>query len=147
MTSSPALHLGVKLSMDPLGETKGRILVQAATGLGQAKDWSTLGQVAFREASAPSAIDAAVARRRPSTGRSDRPSSPRRWPVAPTTARPCGSRTGCPSPWPTSRIKAGSSAGSPTLDLKGFGVGPGRSGLATIPAANGSVDRVELNGL
>ena len=44
-------------------------------------------------------------------------------------------------------IKAGNSAGSPLVTLTGLGVGPGRSGLATIPAANGSVDRVGLNGL
>ena len=44
-------------------------------------------------------------------------------------------------------IKAGNSTGAPLLSLSGLGVGPGRSGLTTIPAANGSVDRVELNGL
>ena len=44
-------------------------------------------------------------------------------------------------------VKAGASSGAPLVTLSGVGVGPGRNGMATIPAAAGSVDRVELNGL
>ena len=44
-------------------------------------------------------------------------------------------------------LKAGSSLNAPLVDVAGVGVGPGRNGQAVIAAANGTVERVELNGL
>jgi hypothetical protein len=44
-------------------------------------------------------------------------------------------------------VKAGRSDDAGRVNLDALGVGPGRSGLATIQAATGTVERVELNGL
>src|SRR5206468_1548048 len=54
--SGPTLHLGLTLAPGQAGETRGRVVVQSASGLGDS-GWSTLGQVNFKEASAASAID------------------------------------------------------------------------------------------
>jgi hypothetical protein len=44
-------------------------------------------------------------------------------------------------------VKAGVSAGSPSLLFQGVGVGPGRSSLLAIQAASATIERVEVNGL
>jgi len=44
-------------------------------------------------------------------------------------------------------VKAGSSAGAPTVPYHGLGVGPARSALLPIQAATATIERVELNGL
>ena len=144
-TQSPALHFGIKLSTQP-GETRGRVVVQSSNGLGEANDWTTLGQVAFRELANPAALDAATL-----ADAVDRVVSSA-FVTAKVARRSTNSTTlkienRLPFTVANLTIKAGSSAGSPSLTLNGLGVGPGRSGLATIPAANGSVEKVELNGL
>jgi hypothetical protein len=144
-TQSPALHLGIKLSTQP-GETRGRIVVQAANGLGEANDWATLGQVAFRELANPAALDGATL-----ADAVDRAVGSA-FVTAKVARRSTNSTTlkienRLPFTVANLTVKAGTSAGSPSLTLNGLGVGPGRSGLATIPAANGSVEKVELNGL
>ena len=145
-TASPALHLGVRLVAAENGETRGRVVVQAATGLGMAEDWSTLGQVNFKEASAIAALDA------PSLAIALDHAVGSAFVTAKVARRSTGNTTlrienRLPFTITNLTLKAGSSEGSPMLTLSGLGVGPGRTGLATIPAANGSVDRVELNGL
>ena len=145
-TGAPALHLGITLLSNQAGETRGRVVVQAANGLGEANDWSTLGQVGFKEASAVSALDGASLARV-----LDRTVGPA-FVSAKVARRSAGSTTlkienRLPFTVANLTVKAGGSSGAPLLTLSGLGVGPGRSGLATIPAANGSVDRVELNGL
>jgi hypothetical protein len=44
-------------------------------------------------------------------------------------------------------VRAGQSAGSPTVELSGLGVAPARSGMVQIPAPNVVVEGVEFNGL
>ena len=44
-------------------------------------------------------------------------------------------------------VKAGGSSAQPKVELKGLGIGPGRSVLAPIQAPGGAVDHIELNGL
>ncbi len=144
--ASPALHLGVRIGIGPQGETRGRVTVQAARGLGEANDWTTLGQVAFREGSNPAALDAASLARvlDRSIGSAFVSAKVARRSPGVTTLR---IENRLPFTVSNLTVKAGSSAGSPLMTLNGLGVGPNRSGLATIPAANGSVENVELNGL
>jgi hypothetical protein len=145
-TSSPALHLGVRLSTSENGEIRGRVVVQAASGLGEANDWTTLGQVGFKEPSAPAALDAASLAMTldRAVGSAFVTAKVARRSASSTTLR-IDNRL--PFTVANLTVKAGSSAGAPLLTLSGLGVGPGRTGLATIPAANGSVEKVELNGL
>jgi hypothetical protein len=44
-------------------------------------------------------------------------------------------------------VKAGTSAGAPTVPFQALGVGPARSALLPIQAASAAIERVELNGL
>ncbi len=145
-TLAPALHLGVTLASSPSGETRGKVVVQTTNGVGEASDWSVLGQVSFKEAQDFSAID----------GRSFATildhavgSAFVTAKVAKKSANSTTLRIENKLPFTVSgvSIKTGSSANSPLVNLSGLGVGPGRSGLAVIPAAGGSVDQVELNGL
>ncbi len=143
--AAPALHLGITLSAGPSGETRGRIVVRSAAGLGDA-EWTTLGQASFKDASAASAIDAA------SLARAVDHAVGSAFVTARVARRSTGSTTlkienRLPFTLAHVTVKAGNSSGSPLVTIPALGVGPGRSGLATIPAAGGSVDRVELNGL
>jgi hypothetical protein len=145
-TSSPALHLGVTLATAPSGEIKGRVVVQAENGLGGANNWATLGQASFKEASAGSALDGA------SLARALDHAVSSAFVTTKVARRGTGSTTlkvenRLPFTLANVTVKAGGSSGAPQLTLSGLGVGPGRSGLVVLPAANASVDRVELNGL
>jgi hypothetical protein len=145
-TSSPALHLGIRLSAGEGGETRARVSVLAAVGLGEANDWTKLGQVNFKEPTAPSALDA------PSLAEALDRAVGSAFVTAKVAKRATGSTTlrienRLPFTVANLTVKAGNSVGSPLLSLPGLGIGPNRTGLATIPAANGSVDKVELNGL
>jgi hypothetical protein len=145
-TSSPALHLGVKLLTGQPGETRARVVVQSSVGLGEAKDWSSLGQVTFKEPSAPAALDGTTLAEALDRAVGSAFVTAK---VARRSANSTTLRIDNRLPFTVANltVKAGTSAGSPMLNLTGLGVGPGRTGLATIPAANGSVDKVELNGL
>jgi hypothetical protein len=145
-TQAPALHLGVTLTANPAGETRGKVVVQTTNGVGEANDWSVLGQVSFKEAQAISEFD----------GRSMASLLDHLVGSAFVTAKVAKKSANSTTlkienrlPFTVSSvsIKAGNSTGSPLVTLSGLGVGPGRSGLAVIPAASGSVDQVELNGL
>jgi hypothetical protein len=144
-TSAPALHLGVTLLSGPAGETRARVVVQSATGLGGA-DWSQLGQVTIKEGSAPSSIDAASMARAidHAVGSAFVTSKVARRSPSSTTLRV---ENRLPFTVANLTVKAGNSSGSPLVTVPALGIGPGRSGLATIPAASATVDRVELNGL
>jgi hypothetical protein len=145
-TLAPALHLGVTLSSSPSGETRGKVVVQTTNGLGQASDWSVLGRVSFKEGQDFTALDggafATILDR--AVGSAFVTAK-----VAKKSANSTTLRIENKLPFTISSvsIKAGSSATSPMVTLSGLGVGPGRSGLAVIPAAGGSVEQVELNGL
>ncbi len=145
-TTAPALHLGISLSTGQSGETRGKVVVQSTNGLGEAADWSSIGQVSFSETSAPASLDGAALARALDHAVSIGFVS------AKVSRRSTGSTTlkivnRLPFTLNNVTVKAGSSAGAPTITLSGLGVGPNRTGLAVVPAATASVDRVELNGL
>jgi hypothetical protein len=144
-TSAPALHLGVTLLTGPAGETRARVVVQSATGLGET-DWSTLGQVTVKDGSAASALDAASLARGidHAVGSAFVTAKVARKSATSTTLRV---ENRLPFTVANVTVKAGNSSGAPLVTVPALGIGPGRSGLATIPAASGTIDRVELNGL
>jgi hypothetical protein len=141
-TSAPALHLNITLTGSREGETKGRVSVRHATSGG----WLPLGQATFSEGTAAAdlhgselarTVDHAVA-------------------AAFVTAKPFRRSAGSTTmkienrlPFTLSSVvvKAGTSAGAPTVPLKALGIGPARTGLAPLQAATGTVESVELNGL
>jgi len=143
--TGPTLHLGVSIAPGHPGETRGRIVVQSASGLGDS-GWMTLGNVNFKEASAASAIDGASLARAidHAVGSAFVTSKVAKRSSNGTTIR---IENRLPFTLAGVTVKAGNSSGSPLVGLPAIGVGPGRSGLATIPASNGTIDRVELNGL
>jgi len=145
--SGPTLHLGLTLvpGQAGAGETRGRVVVQSASGLGES-GWATLGQVNFKEVSAASAIDGG------SLARAIDHAVGSAFVTAKVAKRSTNGTTlrienRLPFTLAGVTVKAGNSSGSPLVGLSAIGVGPGRSGLATIPASTGSIDRVELNGL
>ncbi len=144
-SSSPALHLGVTLLSGSGGETRGRVVVQAGTGLGE-PTWNTLGQVAFKDAAGVTALDAAAVARTLDHAVASA------FVTAKVARRsPAGTTFKVENRLPFTlshlTLRAGASAGAPMVDSNAVGVGPGRVGLVTIPASNGSIDRVVLNGL
>ncbi|WP_435010035.1 hypothetical protein P12x_001255 [Tundrisphaera lichenicola] len=143
--SAPAVHLGVTLVSGPAGETRARVVVQSSTGIQDAV-WSPLGQVSFVEGSAPSAIDAASMARAidHAVGSAFVTAKVSRRSTTSTTLR---IENRLPFTVANLTVKAGQSSGAPLVTIPALGVGPGRAGLATIPASGGSIDRVELNGL
>jgi hypothetical protein len=145
-TLAPALHLGVSLSAGQSGETRGKVYAQSSTGLGEANDWSSLGHVVFSETASPSSLEASTLARALEHAVSNGFVSAK---VARKTA---GSTTlkivnRLPFTVTNLTVKAGSSTGAPLVSLDALGVGPNRTGMATISAASASVERVELNGL
>jgi hypothetical protein len=144
-TLGPALHLGISLSMTQAGETRGRIVIQAANGLDGGNDWSSLGQVSFKEPAA-SALDGV------SLARTLDHAVSAGFVSAKVSRKSTGSTTlkienRLPFTLNNLTVKTGNTAEAGSFTLSGLGVGPNRTGLATIPAAGASVDRVELNGL
>jgi hypothetical protein len=121
-------------------------MVQATNGLGEANDWSSLGQVTFSESNPASALDGATLARALDHSVSNGFVSVK------ATKRSTGGTTlkivnRLPFSLNSLIVKGGTSAGSPTVTLSGLGVGPNRSATLTTTAASASVDRVELNGL
>jgi hypothetical protein len=143
--SGPALWLHVILTETRSGETRGRIVVSScATEPG---GWLPLGKLAFRESSSASVLDG------DGLGRAmDRAVS-----AAFVTVKPVRRTLDSTTlkvenrlPFTVSRfvVRAGNSAGAPSVPFQGAGIGPGRSALVPIQAATASlVEHVELNGL
>jgi hypothetical protein len=143
-TAAPALYLRVVLTDAKLGETRGRIL---ASSCEEPSAWLPLGKVAFRETSSVSVLDG------PALARAiDRAVA-----SAFVTVKPAHRSVGSTSlrlenrlPFTVTAltVKAGTSAGSPSVPFQGVGVGPNRSVLLPIQAHTASqVERVVLNGL
>jgi hypothetical protein len=142
-TSAPALLLSINLTAGRPGETRGRISVRHITDV---SGWLPLGQASFATGSDSTeltgeeltkAVDHAVAAA---------------FVTAKPTRRAVGSTTlkienRLPFTLKTVVVKAGNSAGAPSVALSALGIGPAKTGLAPIEAATGTVDRVELNGL
>ena len=141
---APALLLNVVISAGPSGETKGRVAVNY-TALSN-DQWTTIGRASFREGSEPSILDADDFARSLDHAVSS----------ALVTVKPYRRGTGVttlrvenklPFTIDSVLIKASNASGSSARSFIGLGVGPGRSSLAPIEAASGSIDRVVLNGL
>jgi hypothetical protein len=144
--SAPALHVVVSLSESKKGETQGKVSVRYANGLGNDSEWTPLGQTTVKQdvtalalkgvdlartldhAVASSFVTAKVGRKQPGS-----------------TTLKIDNRL--PFSIASVTIKAGDSAGSPPVTFSGLGIGPARSGTATLQAPTGTIERVELNGL
>jgi hypothetical protein len=139
---SPALALTIVLANGRAGETKGKVLVRQNVDGG----WLPLGQTTFAEGSVISVLDG------PSLARAvDRAVAQAFVSVKPTR-RSVGSTTlkiENHLPFTVSQVvvRAGQSAGAPSVPLPGLGIGPARSALAPIKASSATVERIELNGL
>ncbi len=154
--SGPALHLLVDLSESKAGETVGKVRVHHHSGLSAVvgsdptsrtgSDWNPLGQAGFRDASAPTtlkgidlarALDKAVSAALVSA-------RPARKSIGDTTIR---IENRLPFSLASVTLRAGTSSGAPPVTFRGLGIGPARTGTAVLEAPNGTVERVELNGL
>jgi hypothetical protein len=142
---APALHLGVTLSMNAGGETRAKVVVQSANGLTDGNDWAVLGNVSFKEAAGTVLDGASLARKLDHAVSAGFVSAKVARKSTGTTTLKIENKL--PFTLNNVSVKAGTGADAPSITLSGLGVGPNRSGLATIPAAGASVDRVELNGL
>ena len=141
--TAPTMLLNVILSASQPGETKGRVVLQHVDASGR---WALLGKTAFVEGSSASVLDAAglcqaVDRSIVST-----------YVTVKTAKRSPGVTTlkvenRLPFTLSSVAIRAGNSAGAPTIDFPGLGIAPARSALVPIQAPNGTIDHVELNGL
>ena len=143
--TAPVLHLAVTLAPGDSRETRGKVVVQVGEGL-DTPTWSTLGQARFDDLATVTSLDAA------SLARAIDHAVGSTFVTAKVAKRSANGttleiRNRLPFTVAGVTLKAGASANSPLVDVVGLGVGPGRNGLTTIPAAIGSVDRVELNGL
>ena len=141
---APALFLSVVLTDAKVGETRGVIV---ASSCSQDQAWLPLGKISFRENSSVSVVDGAalckVVDR--SVASAFVTVKPARRTLGSTTLKV---ENRLPFTISNLVVKAGSSSGSPSVPFSGVGVGPGRSGLLPIQAANASiVEHVELNGL
>jgi hypothetical protein len=143
--SAPALALQVVLTEAKTGETRGRILVSSCR---ESSSWAPLGQVAFRETSSISVLDG------PSLSKAIDHAISGAFVTVKPARRSVGSTTLKVEnrlPFTVGRlvVRAGGSAGAPSVPFEAVGVGPGRSMLLPIQAASASllVEHVELNGL
>jgi hypothetical protein len=142
--SAPALGIRVVLTEAKVGETRGRIVVNACA---RADAWTPLGHVGLRETSSLEVVDGATLARA-----IDRAVS-----GAFVTVKPARRAVGSTTlkienrlPFTVSNlvVRAGHSAGAPSVLFEAVGVGPARSALLPIQAATASlVEHVELNGL
>jgi len=139
----PALLVRVLITDSKVGETRGKVAVSYCS---EEDQWQPLGQFKFQEGSSLSVLDSAgllqgldqaiaaefvsvrVARRNRGS----------------TTLR---LENRLPFTVAAALIKAGDSAGAPTVRFDEVGAGPARFALLPIQAATGTIARVELNGL
>ena len=141
--TAPAVVLNVTLSPTPAGETRARVVLTQADGAGQ---WAPLGKTSFTDGSALSVLDGdGLARAL------DRAIS-----SAFVTVKMVRKASNLTNVQVTNRLpltlsnvtlKAGNSAGAPTVSFRGLGIAPARSMVVPIQAPSATVDRVEFNGL
>ncbi len=143
---SPALHLVVNLTDSKVGETSGKILVRHNAGIGRDAEWANLGKTSFKETSAATALKGIdIARAVDHALAAEFVSArPTRKSIGNTEMRV---ENRLPFSLSSVTLKATGSAGSPSVTFTGLGIGPVRSGIVDLQAANGTVERVELNGL
>jgi hypothetical protein len=142
--AAPALLLNIVLTDAKVGETRGAVVVSSCAA-GEA--WLPVGKVSFRDNSSVDVLDSAtlikvVDRAVASAFVTVKPA---RRTVGSTTLKV---ENRLPFTVSSLLVKTGSSAGAPSVPFVGVGVGPARSALLPIQAANASlVEHVELNGL
>jgi hypothetical protein len=141
--SAPAMLVNVVLTGAQTGETRCKLVLQQADASGR---WAPLGKTSFVEGSTVSVLNGlalarAVDRSVSSTYVTIKPA---RRAVGTTTFK-VENRL----PFTLSRIsvKAGNSAGAPTVDLNGLGVAPARAALVPVQTPSATVEHAEFNGL
>jgi hypothetical protein len=142
-SSAPALFVKIVVTDSRIGETRGRVTVSSCLAADQ---WTPLGKTSFQESSSLAVLDGdalakAVDRALASAFVSVKPAH-----------RAVGSTTlkvenHLPFTLSSVVVKAGTSAGAPSVPIEAIGVGPARSALLPIQAATATIERVELNGL
>lgn len=141
--SAPAMLVRVVLTGSDTGETRARVLMSGADLSGQ---WVGLGKTTLTEGSTVAVLDG------PTLAKAvDRVVS-----SALVTAKPARHGNGTTTfkvenrlPFTVAKlsVKAGTSAGSPTIELGGLGVAPTRSCMVTVESPTARVEHVVLNGL
>ncbi len=139
---APMLQLDVKLAGGDETVSTGKVTMQAGEGMDTVV-WSKLGQAQFKEqvslkrlsaAELARVVDRAVA----STLVVARPENPlSRWEI----------HNRLPFSLTNMTIRTGASPSARLVDVPGLGIGPGRTARTVLPAPDGSIDRLELNGL
>ena len=141
--AAPALYVRVVLTDSKIGETKGQIQVSSCL---MADQWTPLGKTSFHDTSSLAVLDGETLAR----------SLDRALAAAFVTVKPAHRSVGSttlrvenhlPFTLRSLSVKAGSSAGAPTVPFQAIGLGPARTALLPIQAASATTDRVELNGL
>jgi hypothetical protein len=140
---APALYVRVVLTDTKIGETRGRISVSSCAAADQ---WTPLGKASFQDSASLAVLDGEALAR----------SLDRALASAFVTVKPAHRAVGSttlkvenhlPFTIQSLSVKAGNSAGAPTVPFEAIGVGPSRSALLPIQAASATIHRVELNGL
>jgi hypothetical protein len=144
LPSAPAaLFIKVVLTDGKTGETRGRVVVSSSS---TANQWAPLGKARFQDTRSVDVLD----------GKAMSQIMDRAIGAAFVTVKPARRTVGSttlkvdnhlPFTLATVAVKAGNSAGAPTVPFHGLGVGPARSALLPIQAATATIERVELNGL
>jgi hypothetical protein len=143
VASGPAIFARVVLGQGREGATHAQVAIDTTTLAGE---WTSLGQTSFRDAAAVHVLDGESLARDLDHAIASSFVSIR------TARRTPGSTTlkvvnRLPFTVSSLAVRAGDSIGSPSVAYPAVGVGPARTTLITIQAANASVDHVELNGL
>jgi len=142
-SAAVALFLKVVLIDDRPGETRGRIVASYSSGADQ---WALLGKAKFQDPRSVAVLD----------GKALFQILDRALGAAFVTVKPARRTVGSttlkvdnhlPFTLTTVAVKAGNSAGAPTVSFHGLGVGPARSALLPIQAATATIECVVLNGL
>lgn len=141
--AAPALFVKVTLTGAKVGETRGRIAVSYSAAPDQ---WTPLGKVSFQDTSSVAVLDGQSLARSLDEALASAFISvkPARRTVGDTNLKVVNR---LPFTVSALTLKAGASAGAPSVPFDAVGIGPGRSVLLPIQAAGGSIERVELNGL
>ena len=141
--SAPAMLLKVTLTGTTAGETRGKVLALHAATAG---NWQTLGKTSFVGGSTAGVLDA------PALAKALDHAVASQFVSAKPVRRTKGStvlkvENRLPFTLAHVMVKTGESSGAPIVTIEGLGVGPARSAVASIQAATGVIERVELNGL
>jgi hypothetical protein len=140
---SAAIFIRVVLTDGKTGETRGWIMVSYSSAADQ---WAPLGKARFQDTRSVDVLDGKAMSQiiDRAIGAAFVTVKPARRTVGSTTLK-VDNRL--PFTLATVVVKAGNSAGAPTVPFHGLGVGPARSALLPIQAATATIERVELNGL